>query len=119
MMMWSEAITLAKEGFNSFGFAAVLCDLSSEPDLELEIFDGEMKRRVIARSKAIKAQRYSVATRVGSVKPSKAPARALAISSASDETPKTVPSRKPVSVQDARAAQLQATLDALAKRRAR
>lgn len=119
MMMWSEAITLAKEGFNSFGFAAALCDLSSEPDLELEIFDGEMKRRTIARMKAIKAQLYSVATKVGSVKPSKAPARALAIKAASDDAPKTVPSRKPVSVQEARAAQLQATMDALAKRRER
>jgi len=54
-----EAITLALEGFNSYGFADELFNLSQEPDAETTPHLGEMKRRLIARQKAAKAAKYS------------------------------------------------------------
>ncbi len=69
-----EAITLRKEGFNSYGFEIELCQLSDEPDTETTPHLGEMKRRLIARQKSAKAAKYSkprqTVTMVGDKMPS-------------------------------------------------
>lgn len=56
---WVHAITLAIEKVNAFGFYWELLELSQDPDFVCEPKTGEFKRRMIARAKASKFERYA------------------------------------------------------------